>query len=167
MTKIFFNFWRKVGFALALATILFCYTTLPDSVAITHAETGEPEGFISKEVFFYASAGILLLFNLLVNALRDQLAKVNFAKVNPVSEWAKQPKKLSAFLINWFNGFLAFVNTFLVFVLLGLYNVNTTRGQRLDLNYNWLMLFGAAMLLFILFYLPLKLLYTNPSANDE
>lgn len=167
MTKIFFNFWRKIGFALALATILFCYTTLPDSLAITHTETGEPEGFISKETFFYASAGILLFFNFLVNALRDQLVKVNFGKVNPMSEWAKQPEKFRAFLVNWFNGFLAFMNTFLVFVLLGLYNVNSNRGQRLDFNYDWLMIFGTAVLLFILFYLPLKLLYTNPSAADE
>jgi hypothetical protein len=88
-------------------------------------------------------------------------------KVNPVSEWAKQPKKLGAFLTNWFNGFLAFVNTFLVFVLLGLYNVNTNRGQKLDFNYNWLMIFGGAVLLFILFYLPLKLLYANPPTDDE
>lgn len=167
MTDIFFKFWRKVGFALALATILFCYTTLPDTIAITHAESGEPEGFISKEQFFYASAGILLLFNLLVGALRDQLVKIDFAKLNPISEWAKQPVKLRTLITNWFNGFLAFVNTFLVFVLLGLYNINTNRGQRLDFNYDWLMIFGAAMLLFILFFLPYKILYTNPSNDDE
>ncbi|MFT7001023.1 MAG: hypothetical protein ACJAVW_002046, partial [Spirosomataceae bacterium] len=63
--------------------------------------------------------------------------------------------------------FLAFVNTFLVFVLLGLYNVNTNRGQKLDFNYNWLMIFGGAVLLFILFYLPLQLLYANPPTDDE
>ncbi|MFT7069399.1 MAG: hypothetical protein ACI9V1_001937 [Spirosomataceae bacterium] len=167
MTNIFFKFWRKAGFALALATILFCYTSLPDTLAVIHAETGEPEGFVSKEMFFYVSAGILLIFNLLIGALRDQVVKLDFAKVNPMSEWAKQPKKLRTFLTNWFNGFLAFVNTFLVFVLLGLYNVNTNRGQKLDFNYNWLMIFGGAVLLFILFYLPLQLLYANPPTDDE
>lgn len=167
MTNIFFNFWRKGGFALALATVLFCYTTLPDDVAITHTGTGMPDGFVSKEMFFYVAAGVLLGFNLLINALRDQLIKIDFAKINPLSEWAQQPKKLRLFLKTWFNGFLAFVNTFLVFVLLGLYNVNSNKGQRLDFNYDWLMIFGITAILFILFFLPLKLLYTNPPSDDE
>lgn len=167
MTNIFFGFWRKAGFAMALATILFCYSTFPESVAITHAETGEPTGYISNQAFFYWSAGILLAFNLLLIALRDQLLKLDFQRVNPVSEWAKQPKKLAALLKGWFDGFLAFVNTYLVFVLLGLYNVNSNRGQKLDMNYNWIMIFGVAVLIFILFFLPLKLLYTNPSTEND
>lgn len=167
MTNIFFNFWRKGGFALALATVLFCYATLPDDIAVTHTETGLPDGFVSKEKFFYVAAGVLLGFNLLLGALRDQLIKVDFAKLNPVSKWASQPKKLHDFLKTWFNSFLAFVNTFLVFVLLGLYNVNSNKGQRLDFNYDWLMLFGIAVMLLILFFLPFKLLYTNPPSDDE
>lgn len=167
MTNIFFNFWRKGGFALALATVLFCYATLPDDIAVTHTKEGLPDGFVSKEMFFYVAAGVLLGFNLLMGALRDQVLKINFAKLNPLSEWAMQPKKLRLFLTAWFNGFLAFVNTFLVFVLLGLYNVNSNTGKRLDFNYDWLMIFGIAMILFILFYLPLKLLFTNPAADDE
>ena len=167
MTNIFFNFWRKGGFALAMATVLFCYATLPDNIAITHTEAGMPDGFVSKEMFFYVATGVLLGLNLLMNALRDQLLKIDFTKLSPLSEWTRQPKKLRLFLKTWFNGFLAFVNTFLVFVLLGLYNVNSNTGQRLDFNYDWLMIFGIAVILFILFFLPVKLLYTNPPADDE
>lgn len=167
MTDIFFNFWRKGGFALALAAILFCYTALPDNVAITHAETGEPEGFVGKETFFYVAAGVFLGFNLLLGAFRDQLMKLDFLKLNPNSVWAQKPKALSGLIKTWFNGFLAFINTYLVFVLLGLYNVNTNKGQKLDFNYNWLLIFGVVMLLFILFFLPLKLLYTNPLSEND
>lgn len=167
MTNIFFGFWRKAGFAMALATILFCYSALPDNIAISHAETGEPTGYISKQAFFYWSAGLLLAFNLLLLAFRDQLLKLNFQKINPVSEWARHPKQLTTLLKGWFEGFLAFINSYLVFVLLGLYNVNSNRGQRLDMNYNWFMILGVAVLIFILFFLPLKLLYTSPPPEND
>jgi membrane-anchored glycerophosphoryl diester phosphodiesterase (GDPDase) len=36
----------------------------------------------------------------------------------------------------------------------------------LDFNYNWFIIGGAALLLIIIFWLPVRLLFTNPPNED-
>lgn len=166
MVGIFFNFWSKVFFVLSIMTMLFCYTTMPDSVAVSHTEWGKANGFISLQSFFYIASGVILGINVLFWALRDQIIKIDFAKLYPNSQWAANKIALSALIKNWINAFLAFVNTYLVFALLGLYNINSTPDQHSDFNYNWLLLIGVVFMLIILFSLPLLLLYTNPKTEE-
>lgn len=167
MISIFFGFWRKASMAVLIATILFCYANLPDSIAVTHDESGRPVGFLEKQYFFYIAAGVTVFFNLLMGALKKQLIRINFVKLNPDSAWAKNKSSLDDLIGGWFDAFAALVNTFLVFVLFGLNSINANRGQMLDFDYNKIMLLAAVILMILVFFLPLRLLFTNPSASRD
>lgn len=167
MISIFFGFWRKASMAILIATILFCYANLPDSIAVTHDEAGKPVGFLEKQYFFYIAAGVSVFFNLLMGALKKQLIKINFVKLNPESVWAKNKESLDDLIGGWFDAFLALVNTFLVFVLFGLNSINASKGQMLDFNYNWILLLAGVVLTILIFFLPLRILFSNPSASRD
>jgi hypothetical protein len=153
--------------AVLIASILFCYTNLPDSIAVTHDGSGKPVGFLEKQYFFYLAAGVSVFFNLLMGTLKLQLTKVNFVKLNPESTWAKNKPALDNLITGWFDAFVALVNTFLVFVLFGLNSINAGKGQMLDFNYNWMIILGGAILMILVFFLPLRILFSNPSMSAD
>ena len=150
---------------LLVIALMLCYFTLPDNAAIHHDEKGNPDGFIDKQTFFYFTFGIIIAFNFLLNLLKTQVLKINFAKVNPLSDWAKNPQKLNSLIEGWFNAFVAITNTFIAFVLIGLRRINGTDGQKLDFDYNWLLLVGFGLLIGLIFFLPLRLLFSKPSED--
>ncbi|HEY1056095.1 MAG TPA: hypothetical protein VGE24_13195, partial [Emticicia sp.] len=80
--------------------------------------------------------------------------------------WAKDPEALKNLLESWFNAFIAVINTFMVFFLIALSRINRTEDQKLDINYDWLIIGGAVALLIVLFFLPIRLLYTNPATKE-
>ncbi len=166
MTNIFFKFWRIGSIFLLTVVLLFCYTTLPESVAIGFDEAGDPIHFVTKQQFFYWSAGVIVGLNFLVGILENGLVKLDFTRLLSGSSWGKNPTATPAFLKGWFSALLAFINTYLVFVLLGLYNINSDRDQRLDFNYNYLLVIGVLILLIILMYLPYKLIATEAPDED-
>jgi hypothetical protein len=166
MVNIFFKFWRNFSVAVVSIVILFCYTSLPESIAIGHNQMGKPEKFIDKQTFFYWAAGVIFLFNFLMSMLDNQLQKINFKAIFPTSAWA-QSSSLKVVLKGWLNAFLALVNTYLIFVLLGLSNINSNKGQVLDFNYNWLLVVGGVILMFLIFWVPLKLLFTQPKLHED
>lgn len=147
--------------------LLFCYTTFPDDVAVGFDNaTGNPTGFITKQQFFYWSAGIIAGINFLLGILRNALVKLNFSRLMPGSSWGKNPAAVPDFLQGWFSALLAFINTYLVFVFLGLYNINSDRDQMLDFNYNYLLIIGVLILLIILVFVPYKLIATEAPDED-
>ncbi len=150
-----------------VATIMFCYANLPESIAITHDDAGRPDNFLDKQNFFYITAGVVLLFNFLMNILKGQLLKVNFARLNPASIWAGRKTSLDNLLAGWFDAFVALINTFLVFVLFGLNTINATKGQVLDFDFNKILIPAAFLLIFLVFFLPLRILFSNPSPGEE
>lgn len=166
MTNIFFRFWRIASVFIITAVILFCYTNLPDSIAVGHNDQGYPIRFISKQQFFYWVAGIVFAVNVLLDLLKNLLVKIDFKKLYNSSAWANNPTALKSLISGWFDGFLAFLNTYLIFVIMGLSNINREKGQMLDFNYNWLLIFGVFVLMLFLFFIPLKVLYTNPTPED-
>lgn len=166
MTNIFFKFWRIGSIILLTVILLFCYTALPDSIAVGFSEAGDPVGFIDKQQFFYWSAGVILGLNFLFGVLENALVKLDFGRLLGNSSWAKNPGSVRNFLKGWFSALLAFINTYLVFVLLGLYNINSHKEQRLDFNYNYLLIIGVLILLIILIYLPYKLIATQAPDED-
>jgi hypothetical protein len=139
---------------------------LPDNIAIDFNENGNPEGFINKQQFFYWSAGVVFLINTLVSLLQNAVLKINFKALNPNSQWAKEPEALKNLLKGWFQGFLAVINTYLIFVILGINNINSDKAQTLDFNYNWLIVLGILILIVIIFSLPIRLLYTQPAKEN-
>ena len=165
ISNVFFNFWRKASMPLLVVALMLCYFTMPDNAAVHHDEKGNPNGFIDKQTFFYFTFAVVIAFNFLLNLLKTQVLKIDFAKVNPLSIWAKNPQKLSGLIEGWFNAFVATTNTFIAFVLIGLRRINGTDGQKLDFDYNWVLIVGFALLIILVFFLPLRLLFSNPSED--
>ena len=147
-------------------TLIICYFTFPDDVAVHHTSSGRPDDFISKQSFFYIAFGFIIALNFLLNLLRIQVQKINFAKLNANSIWAKNADALKPLLEAWFNAFIAVVNSFLVCFLIALSRINRAEDQKLDINYDWFILGGAVVFLIVLFYLPIRLLYTNPATKE-
>jgi len=166
MANIFFKFWRVGSILLLTVVLLFCYTALPDSIAVGFSESGDPVNFVNKQQFFYWSAGIILGLNFLFGILESALLKLDFGRILRSSSWGKNPGSVRSFLKGWFSALLAFINTYLVFVLLGLYNINSGKEQKLDFNYNYLLILGVLILLIILIYLPYKLIATQAPDED-
>ena len=104
--------------------------------------------------------------NLLLNLLRTQIQKINFAKLNINSAWAANPVALRNLLDAWFSALITFMNAFMIVFLIALNRINRTEDQHLDINYDWVTVGGAIALLIILFYLPIRLLYTNPAKAE-
>jgi hypothetical protein len=167
ISNVYFNFWRKISMPLLVVSLVVCYFTLPDNTAIHHDEKGNPDGFIDKQTFFYITCAVIIGFNFLMNLLKTEVQKLDFAKLNPVSLWANKPEALNGMLEGWFNAFIAIVNTFIIFSLVALKRVNATDGQKLDINYNWLLIVGLLLLLILIFSLPIRLLYSNPSEPEK
>lgn len=163
MANVFFNFWRIGSFILLSVVLMFCYTTLPENIAIGFAENGQPVKFIDKQSFFYWSCAIILGINFLVGILSGFIAKVDFRKIY---KSAQSPQAINSVFKGWFSALLAFVNTYLVFVLLGLYNINSREDQSLDFNYNYLLWIGVLGLAIILIFLPFKLLRLQAPNED-
>ncbi|MBA4850736.1 hypothetical protein [Emticicia sp. BO119] len=165
ISHIFFSFWRKVSMPVLAITLIVCYFIFPDNVAIHHTSSGRPDDFISKQNLFYVAFGFIIGLNFLLNLLRTQIQKINFEKLNTNSVWAKESDTLKHLLEAWFNAFIAVMNSFMIIFLIALNRINRTEDQRLDLNYDWVIIGGAIALLIVLFYLPIRLLYTNPTTR--
>lgn len=166
MIGIFFGFWRKISLALLMGMIIFTYTDFPEFVAVRFDDAGKPNGFLSKENFFYLNAGVVVGLNLLFGLFKNQLVKLDFGKLVPTSEWAQQRVALTTLLLNWIDALLSVIHSFFIFILLGLRNINADTDQLLTINMNWILLVGGVLLLSALFSLPLLLLYTSPKVAD-
>ncbi len=151
--------------ALAI-TLVVCYFIFPDDVAIHHTSSGRPDDFISKQDVFYIAFAIIIGLNLLLNLLRTQVQKINFAQLNANSAWAKNPEALKNLLEAWFNALIAVINSFMLVFLIALNRINRTEDQKLDINYDWVIVGGAVALLIVLFFLPIRLLYTSPASEE-
>ncbi len=162
MANIFFKSWRILSFGFLLAILLFCYVQLPDSVAVIHNEAGRPVSFMDKQNFFYLAVALILGINVLFGLLKGKALGVNFPSLAGKSEWASRSEQLKSLLSGWADAFPAVINTYLIFVLFGLYTTNRDVSQNLDRDYGWFLILGAVLLLVLLFYLPLRILFTSP-----
>jgi uncharacterized membrane protein (DUF485 family) len=160
MYTVLFNYWRRASFFFVLALLLYIYLGLPDSVAFKHNEVGRPIGFIDKQRFFYISAIVIIGLNFVFGLVKSQFAKIDFDKIIKAKEGY-----IKDVLTGWINAILAFINTYLVFALMGLQNINKDAQQNLDRDYTWFLIIGAVLFMVILFYIPLKLLLSKPSDN--
>jgi hypothetical protein len=167
MTNVFFKFWRIGSLILLSAVFLFCYTNLPENVAIGFNQAGEANSFIGKQHFFYWVGGVILGVNFLIRLLENALIKLDFRKLFSGSSWGSNPNSTGKFLKGWFAALLAFINTYLVFVLLGLDKINSSKYKELDFNYNYLLWVGILILLIILMFLPYKLLATQAPTDED
>jgi uncharacterized membrane protein len=166
MTNVFFKFWRIGSLVLLTLVFLFCYTNLPESVAIGFNDEGAANSYIDKQHFFYWVGGVILGINFLFTLLENALIKLDFKKLLSGSSWGQNPGSMVNFLKGWFSALLAFINTYLVFVLLGLDKINSSKYKELDFNYNYLLWVGILVILIILMFVPYKLLATQAPDED-
>lgn len=161
ISNIFFSFWRKISLPFLSLTLIVIYTTLPDNIAIHHDEKGNPDSYTDKQTLFFTVMLIGLFFNFLTLTLKNQVKKIDFSKFNVASPWTKS-KKTQPMIAAWFDAFMAFVNSFMALTLIAVNRINHREGQTLDINYNWFLIGGAIILMILIFYLPLRLLFTSP-----
>ncbi|MGL4631372.1 MAG: hypothetical protein ACRCVT_09215 [Leadbetterella sp.] len=163
--NIFFKFWRIIVTVILTVLFMFCYVDLPEDVAYSFNDQGQPEKFISKQYFFYLFSGVVFFMNLLILFLKSSFAKIQYAKVLPTFSWSKAPNTLKNLLIGWCDAGLAILNSYLVFVLVGLSTTNGAKYQMLTGSYSVLTICGFILLLVWVFFLPIKILFTQPSEN--
>ncbi|WP_341226265.1 hypothetical protein [uncultured Arcticibacterium sp.] len=165
MYTVIFNYWRRAAFLFLLGLLLFCYVGFPDSIAYKHNGVGRPIGFIDKQNFFYLSVGVIVGLNFVFGLVKSQFEKIDFRKLFPNSPWGASQEYLKSLLSGWFNAILAFINTYLVFVLMGLKSINMEVEQNLDRDYSWFLIIGAIVLIGLIFSVPLKILFSKPPKN--
>jgi hypothetical protein len=165
ISNIFFSFWRKISLPFLSLTLIVIYVTLPDNIAIHHDEMGNPDRFTDKQTIFFTVIAIGLFFNFFTLMLKNQVKKIDFSKLNISSPWFKS-EQTKPMIDAWFDAFIAFINSFIALTLIAINRINQQDGQVLDINYNWFLIGGLIILMIFIFYLPLRLLFTNPSENE-
>ncbi|WP_026994269.1 hypothetical protein [Flectobacillus major] len=158
--------WRYASLLAFAVILLFTYRGLPDFTAVHFGETGRGDGFLPKDQIFYLFLGISLVVNILPIALAKNIEKipdVSFSWI-PNKKWLNYRNQLNAAIMNWLNLLPGAINTFLILVLRAILTLNDERSFSTD--YSYLPVVGLALLIGWLFYLPIKILYTNPVSAD-
>lgn len=120
---------------------------------------------MDKQNFFYISVAVILGINVLFGLLRGKALSINYKALSGKSEWAAKSEQLKSLLAGWADAFPAVINTYLIFVLFGLYSTNKDVAQNLDRDYGWFLILGAVLLLILLFFIPIRILFTSPKAD--
>ncbi|WP_304237700.1 hypothetical protein [Jiulongibacter sediminis] len=162
MTDVITKILKFVSFILVIIMLLLCYVQLPDSIAVTHNEIGRPTGFMDKQTFFYVGVAVIVGLYVLFGLLKSTLVKTNFSNLNPKSLWAQKPEQLKYLLGGWSDVFLTVINIYLLFTLLAIKETNGEASRNLFRNYDWFLIVGAIALIILIFFVPLRLLFTDP-----
>lgn len=152
MLNVFLTTWARGSYFLLIVILLFCYVQLPDNVAIDFDTKGKPVGFIDKQSFFYYTGAIIILMNLLFGLLKKKTSGIA-----PIEKYVGD-------VPNWVEAFRASINSYLIFVLLGVFMINRETSQSLDRDYTWFLYFGILLLFGFLVYLPVKFLLSHKNA---
>lgn len=166
MLSVFFRFGRVISTFLLTIILFFCYANLPEDIAYVFNDNGEPSAFTTKPSFFYTAAGIVFCINIMFLLLKNALLKVNYKTLMPDSAWTNASESLPNLLNAWIDAFLLTINLFAIFAILGLNNINSRKDQSLDFDYNLLLMLGAVLLLVLIFFVPLRVLFTNPKPEN-
>lgn len=166
MLNVFFRFGRIISTFLITIILLFCYANLPEDIAYIFNDDGVASAFTTKPSFFYTAAGIVFIINIMFLLLKNALLKLNYKTLLPNSAWTQSSASLPNLFSAWIDAFLLAINLFAIFAILGLNNINSRKDQSLDFNYNLLLMLGAVVLLILIFFVPLRVLFTNPKPEN-
>jgi len=159
--------WRYASMLAFALILLFTYRGLPDYTAVHFGANGRGDGFLPKDEIFYLFLAISMVVNILPIALAkmiDKLPDSSFSWI-PNKKWLSNRKDLNAAIVNWLNFLPAFINTFLILVLRAILTLNDERT--FNTSYTYLLVVGLALTLAWVLYLPIKLLYTNPTVIED
>ena len=162
----FSRVWRYLSIVAFVMVLLFTYRGLPDPAAVHFGADGRGDATLPKNQVFYLFAGSMLALNILVVLLVNSLKKLPIEAFSwvPNKQWLQDYKQLIEVLLNWINFLPAIVNTFLLLILRALLALNDERTFKTD--YTYLLIIGTVLLLVWIFYLPIRLLYTNPKIEE-
>jgi fumarate reductase subunit C len=117
---------------------------------------------MDKQTFFYVGVAVIVGLYVLFGLLKSTLVKTNFSNLNPKSLWAQKPEQLKYLLGGWSDVFLTVINIYLLFTLLAIKETNGEASRNLFRNYDWFLIVGAIALIILIFFVPLRLLFTDP-----
>ena len=162
----FSRVWRYLSIVAFIMVLLFTYRGLPDPAAVHFGADGRGDATLPKNQVFYLFAGSMLALNILVVLLVNSIKKLPIQAFSwiPNKKWLADHNQLIEVLLNWINFLPAIVNTFLLLILRALLALNDERTFKTD--YTYLLILGTVLLLIWIFYLPIRLLYTNPKIEE-
>jgi uncharacterized membrane protein len=158
----FSRVWRYLSIVAFVMVLLFTYRGLPDPTAVHFGADGRGDATLPKNQVFYLFGGLMLALNIIVVVLVNNVQKLPIQAFSwiPNKKWLADRQQLVTVLANWLNFLPAIVNTFLLLILRALLALNDERTYKTD--YTYLLVLGVVLLLIWIFYLPIRLLYTNP-----
>ncbi|MDZ7897180.1 MAG: DUF1648 domain-containing protein [Arcicella sp.] len=158
--------WRYLSIVAFVMVLLFTYRGLPDPTAVHFGADGRGDATLPKNQVFYLFGGLMLALNIIVVLLVNSVQKLPIQAFSwiPNKKWLADRQQVITVLSNWLNFLPAIVNTFLLLILRALLALNDERTYKTD--YTYLLVLGAVLLLIWVFYLPIRLLYTNPKIED-
>jgi uncharacterized membrane protein len=153
----FSRVWRYLSILAFVIVLLFTYRGLPDPAAVHFGPDGRGDATLPKNQVFYLFASVMLGLNILVVVLMNNIQKLPITAFQwiPNKNWLKDRSQVIEVIVNWLNFLPAIVNTFLL---------NDERTFNTD--YTYLLVLGATLLMIWIFYLPIRLLYTNPKIEE-
>jgi uncharacterized membrane protein len=162
----FSRVWRYLSIVAFVMVLLFTYRGLPDPTAVHFGADGRGDATLPKNQVFYLFGGLMLALNIIVVLLVNSVQKLPIQAFSwiPNKKWLADRQQLVTVLANWLNFLPAIVNTFLLLILRALLALNDERTYKTD--YTYLLVLGVVLLLIWIFYLPIRLLYTNPKIED-
>lgn len=163
ITQVFFRIWKAVTLPIIVASVLVCYFSLPDSVAVHHDAAGKPDVFFNKQTLFYWAVGTVIFINLLMSFFGKSFTKLLPQLLPKNLLWSETPRQTTHLTDGWANGLTALLNTFFLLCLLALNKVNGNENQVSTTDFTWIIIVAAAIFMAILFYLPYNLLYSKPT----
>ncbi len=160
---------RYLSILLFLVILFLTYFGLPDLVAVHFAPNGQPDGFLGRDTVFYATGGLMVVFNVLLLVLARSIARLPDAAAGVFGTvaWRQHPDALRQALVNWLLLGTAALNVFLSLCLNALSRLNNAQPTRTVFDYRWLLGLGLGLLLAWLLYLPGRLLLAKPSVREK
>lgn len=160
------KFLKIITIILFLVLLFIGYFYLPPNVAIHYTEAGQPDGYIDKPTFFYASGIFVVIFFTAVSLLARIIFSIP-AKLFPMPNrnyWLTDQdtsNEFSEIVRDWLNSLTIIVNILASLCIYALLKINTAETAVAD--FRWILTAGILFLLGWILFLPLRLLIKKNS----
>lgn len=142
-----------LGFLIALS---LSYAFVPEQVAFHTDSLGEPDQFVSREVFFYIALGTFVVVNIICLVFFRVLGAM------PASSTVFYRSELFKERIsNWFGAFTTVMNVFLI-CMVAYVSLFNNQGDYQISQFNWIVWIGPVLFAAVLAWLTIILLSPKP-----
>lgn len=131
------KFLFYISVVLFIIVLMYTYYLFPSVVAIGYSKNIEMQVFKEKEWLFYLGGGLFLIFNILIQVLKNIVSKLPASILPAVNKahWnqdAEYKEVLHRIYNAWFNGMNLIFNVLLIVIFLVLFFVNVLAFKTLD-----------------------------------